>query len=90
MALSARMQATARHLARFTAETDRSAKTIVFCVDQGHRLERRQALADPNTDVVKDHPDDVCRVTSDKGDVRSARRAKFQYIENLTPIILAT
>ena len=44
VALRARTQAIARHLAGFMAETDRFAKTIVFCVDQEHALEMRQAL----------------------------------------------
>ncbi len=72
------------------AETDRFAKTIVFCVDQEHALEMRQALAALNTDLVKDHPDYVCRVTSDEGDVGSAHRAKFQDVETQTPVILTT
>ena len=45
VALRARTQAIARHLAGFMAETDRFAKTIVFCVDQEHALEMRLALA---------------------------------------------
>lgn len=90
VALRARTQAIARHLAGFMAETDRFAKTIVFCVDQEHALEMRQALAALNTDLVKDHPDYVCRVTSDEGDVGSAHRAKFQDVETQTPVILTT
>jgi len=50
----------------------------------------RQALAALNTDLVKDHPDYVCRVTSDEGDVGSAHRAKFQDVETQTPVILTT
>ena len=42
VALRARTQAIAKHLAVFMAETDRFAKTIVFCVDQEHALEMRQ------------------------------------------------
>lgn len=90
VALRARTQAIARHLAGFMAETDRFAKTIVFCVDQEHALEMRQALAALNTDLVKDHPDYVCRVTSDEGDVGSAHRAKFQDVETQAPVILTT
>lgn len=90
VALRARTQAIARHLAGFMAETDRFAKTIVFCVDQEHALEMRQALAALNADLLKDHPDYVCRVTSDEGDVGSAHRAKFQDVESQTPVILTT
>jgi type I restriction enzyme R subunit len=45
VALRARTQAIAKHLAGFMSETDRFAKTIIFCVDQEHALEMRQALA---------------------------------------------
>ena len=90
VALRARTQAIAKHLAGFMAETDRFAKTIVFCVDQEHAPEMRQVLAALNTNLVKDHPDYVCRVTSDEGDVGSAHRAKFQDVEIQTPVILTT
>ena len=39
--------AIARHLAGFMRQTDRFAKTIVFCVDQEHALEMRSAIAEP-------------------------------------------
>ena len=90
VALRARTQAIARHLARFMGETDRFAKTIVFCVDQEHALEMRSALAGHNADVMKDSPDYVCRVTADEGDVGSAHRETFQDIETRTPAILTT
>ena len=90
VALRARTHAIAKHLARFMAETDRFAKTIVFCVDQEHALEMRSALAAHNTDVMKDSPDYVCRVTADEGDVGSAHRETFQDIETRTPTILTT
>jgi len=90
VALRARTQAIARHLAGFMAETDRFAKTIVFCVDQEHALEMRQALATLNADLVKEHSDYVCRVTADEGEVGSAHRAKFQDVETQTPAILTT
>ena len=90
MALRARTQAIARHLAGFMVETDRFAKTIVFCVDQEHALEMRSALAALNADLMKDRPDYVCRVTADEGDVGSAHREKFQDVGTRTPAILTT
>ncbi|CUB00948.1 EcoAI/FtnUII family type I restriction enzme subunit R [Pannonibacter indicus] len=90
VALRARTQAIARHLADFMRETDRFAKTIVFCVDQEHALEMRHVLATVNADLVKDYPDYVCRVTADEGDIGSAHRAKFQDVETKTPVILTT
>ena len=90
VALRARTQAIARHLTDFLTQTDRFAKTIVFCVDQEHAAEMRHAIASLNTDLVKQHPDYVCRVTSDEGDIGSAHRAKFQDVETRTPVILTT
>ena len=54
---------------RLPEETDRFAKTIVFCVDQEHADEMRQALNNLNADLVQQYPDYVCRVTADEGDI---------------------
>lgn len=59
VALRARTQAIARHLTDFLKKTDRSAKTIVFCVDQEHAAEMREALVNLNSDIVADNPDYV-------------------------------
>ena len=90
VALRARTQAIARHLADFMTETDRFAKTIVFCVDQEHALEMRSALTALNADLMKQRPDYVCRVTADEGNVGSAHRETFQDVETRTPAILTT
>lgn len=90
IAVRSRTVAFAAHLATFMKETDRFAKTIVFCVNQEHALEMRNALARLNADLVKEHPDYVCRVTSDEGDIGSAHRANFQDIDKRTPVILTT
>ena len=90
IAVRSRTEAFAAHLATFMKETDRFAKTIVFCVNQEHALEMRNALARLNADLVKDHPDYVCRVTSDEGDIGSGHRANFQDIDKRTPVILTT
>ena len=90
VALRQRTQAIARHLTNFLKHTDRFAKTIVFCVDQEHALEMRSALANLNPDLMQRHPDYVCRVTADEGDIGAAHRAKFQDVETRTPTILTT
>jgi type I restriction enzyme R subunit len=90
VALRARTQAIAKHLAGFMSETDRFAKTIIFCVDQEHALEMRHALAQQNADLLRDYPDYVARVTADEGDIGSAHRAKFQDVETRSPVILTT
>ena len=90
VALRARTEAFASHLSAFLKQTDRFGKTIVFCVNQEHALEMRNALARLNADLMKEYPDYVCRVTSDEGDIGSAHRANFQDIDRSSPVILTT
>jgi type I restriction enzyme R subunit len=90
VSLRARTQAIARHLTDFLKKTDRYAKTIVFCVDQEHADEMRRELSNRNADLVKKHPDYVCRVTSDEGDIGRGHLGRFQDPERRTPVILTT
>ena len=90
VSLRARTEAIARHLTDFLKNTDRLAKTIVFCVDQDHASEMRQALVNLNADLVARHPDYVSRVTSDEGDIGKGKLSRFQDLEAETPVILTT
>jgi len=90
IALRARTQAIARHLSDFLKRTDRFGKTIVFCVDQEHALEMRTALNNLNADLAKQHPDYVCRVTADEGDIGRGHMERFQDVDARTPVILTT
>jgi type I restriction enzyme R subunit len=90
IALRARTQAIARHLTDFLKKTDRFAKTIVFCVDQEHASEMREALVNLNSELVAQYPDYVCRVTADEGSIGRGHLSKFQDVETKTPAILTT
>ncbi len=90
VALRARTHTIARHLADFMKKTDRFAKTIVFCVDQEHAGEMRQALTNLNSDLVQQYPDYVCRVTADEGDIGRGHLGRFQELETTSPVILTT
>ena len=90
IALRARTQAIARHLNDFLRKTDRVAKTIVFCVDQEHASEMREALVNLNADLVAQSPDYVCRVTSDEGQIGRGHLSRFQDVETRSPAILTT
>lgn len=90
VALRARTNAIAAHLTDFLKNTDRYGKTIVFCVDQEHADEMRRALSNLNADLVQRHPDYVCRVTADEGDVGRGHLSRFQELETQTPVILTT
>lgn len=90
VALKARTEAVARHLTAHLKKTDRFGKTIVFCVDQEHALDMRQALVNLNQDLVREHPNYVERVTSDEGDIGRGHLSNFQDVEKQAPVILTT
>lgn len=90
IALRARTQAIAHHLTAFLKANDRFAKTIVFCVDQEHASEMREALVNLNADLVAQHPDYVCRVTADEGAIGRGHLSNFQDLEKKTPVILTS
>ncbi len=92
IALRARTQAVAKHLTDFLKKTSRTDKTIVFCVDQEHASEMQMALNNLNSDLARDNPDYVCRVTADEGAIGRGHMKKFQDVETdaRSPIILTT
>ncbi len=90
VSLRARTIAVARHLTNYLRRTDRYGKTIVFCVDQEHADEMRRALNNLNADLVRQHSDYVCRVTSDEGQIGRGHLSHFQDLERQTPVILTT
>lgn len=90
IALRARTQAIAKHLTEFLKKTDRMAKTIVFCVDQEHAAEMREALVNLNSDMVAQFPDYVARVTANEGSIGRGHLSRFQDVDKQTPVILTT
>lgn len=90
VALRARTKAMAKHLTDFLKGSDRFAKTIVFCVDQEHAAEMREELVNLNSDLVREYPDYICRVTADEGAIGLGHLANFQDIDKPTPTILTT
>lgn len=90
VALRARTEAIAKHLAEFMKANGRFAKTIVFCVDQEHADEMRQVLNNLNQDLAQQHPDYVCRVTADEGEIGKGHLSRFQELEKEAPVILTT
>jgi type I restriction enzyme R subunit len=90
ISLRKRTEAIAKHLADFMKQSDRFAKTIVFCVDQEHADDMRRALVNLNSDLVQQYPDYVARVTADEGDIGKTHLSNFQELERPTPVILTT
>ena len=53
----------AREITEYLISTDRMQKTIVFCATEDHAERMRIALTNLNTDMVKQNPDYVVRIT---------------------------
>lgn len=90
VALRARTEAVARHLVEFMRKTGTLDKSLVFCVDQEHALEMRNAIARLVPDLLAKHPDFVCRVTADEGDIGRGHLDCFQDVERNSPVVLTT
>jgi type I restriction enzyme R subunit len=90
VALRVRTEAIARNITDFLRGSDPFAKTIVFCVDQEHAEEMRQAINNCSSDLVKENPDYVVRIVSDEGDVGLGYLSRFQELERRTPVVVTT
>ena len=90
LSLKNRTEAIAKNLVHFMREDDPYGKSIVFCVDQEHADQMRRAINNAAADLVKKHPDYVCRVTADEGDVGRSRLEEFQDLESKTPAVVTT
>lgn len=90
VALRARTKAIAKNLTDFMKKNGRFDKTIVFCVNQEHADEMRREIHNFNSDLTPDHPNYVCRVVSDEGNIGRGHLSRFQDIETDTPAILTT
>jgi len=61
------------HLTEYMKRTDRTPRPS-SSGDQEHADEMRRALTNLNSDLVRQNPDYVCRVTSDEGDIGRDKR----------------
>jgi len=79
----------ARKITEYLKKTNRFDKTIVFCVDIEHAERMRQALANENTDLVKENSKYVMRIT---GDDEIGKREVDNFInpEEPYPVIATT
>src|SRR5574341_2006169 len=50
----------------------------------------RRALNNLDSDVVKQYPDYVCRVTAEEGEIGRGHLGRFQDVETTSPVILTT
>ena len=89
MVIDERTKEVAAKVTRFLMETDRLSKTIVFCVDIDHAERMRQALVNANSDIVKDHPNYVMRITGDSKEGK-AQLDTFMDVDEPYPTIVTT
>ena len=84
-----RIQQVAKEITRYLKSTDRMAKTIVFCATEDAAERMRLALTNLNSDIVKEHPDYVVRITG--SDVYG--KSKLNYFISVSakyPVIATT
>lgn len=84
-----RTEEVAKRITKFLKETDRYAKTIVFCVDIEHAERMRQALINENSDIVKDNPRYIMRITGDNAEGK-AQLDNFIAVDEKYPTIVTT
>jgi len=90
VALKARTQAIAKSITDFLRNTDPFDKTVIFCVDQEHADEMRQAINNLCSDLSRQYPDYAVRVVSDEGDIGRGYLSRFQELETRTPTVVTT
>ena len=61
--LEDRIREVAHEITAYLKQTDRMAKTIVFCADEDHAERMRVALVNENADMCRKNPDYVVRIT---------------------------
>ena len=84
-----RIQQVAAEITRYLKSTDRMAKTIVFCATEDAAERMRIALVNQNSDMVKENPDYVVRITG--SDVYG--KSKLDYFLSVSaqyPVIATT
>lgn len=89
LVIDQRTEVVAKKITEFLKNTDRYAKTIVFCHDIEHAERMRQALVNENSDIVKDHPRYIMRITGDNEEGK-AQLDNFIDEDSLFPTIVTT
>lgn len=84
-----RIQQVAQEITKYLKSTDRMAKTIVFCATEEAALRMRDALAKLNSDMMKDNPDYVVRITG-SDDYGKSKLKYFISVSSPYPVIATT
>ena len=84
-----RIEQVANEITKYLKSTDRNQKTIVFCATEEHAERMRVALTNLNSDMCKENPDYVVRITGSD----TYGKSKLDYfisIRNEGPVIATT
>ena len=84
-----RIQQVAAEITNYLKSTDRMAKTIVFCATEDAAERMRQALVNLNSDMVKENPDYVVRITG-SDDYGKKKLKYFISVSEPSPVIATT
>lgn len=79
----------AKEITTYLKSTDRMQKTIVFCAKEDHAERMRIALNNLNSDICKDHPDYVVRITG-SDDYGKSKLDYFISVSEKYPVIATT
>ena len=87
--LKDRIQQVAEEITKYLKATDRMSKTIVFCANEDHADRMRAALNNLNSDITKEHPDYVVRITA-SDDYGKGKLDYFISVNAEYPVIATT
>lgn len=89
LVIDERTKEVAKRITEFLKLNDRYMKTIVFCVDIEHANRMRMALIQENSDIVKDNPTYIMKITGDD-DEGKAQLDNFISVNSKYPTIAVT
>lgn len=84
-----RTKQVAKKITEFLKNTDRYAKTIVFCVDTEHANRMRQALINENSDMLEENENYIMRITGDDKEGKN-QLDYFMDVDEKFPTIVTT
>jgi type I restriction enzyme, R subunit len=89
LVIDERTKEVAKRISEFLKLNDRYMKTIVFCVDIEHANRMRTALIQENSDIVKENPNYIMKITGDD-DEGKAQLDNFIAVNSKFPTIAVT
>lgn len=87
--LEDRINQVAMEITNYLKSTDRMSKTIVFCATEAHADRMREALVNMNSDMCKENPDYVVRITG-SDDYGKSKLDYFISVGSKYPVIATT